>query len=94
MVVMTMEIDAVAFTMMELMEMDSLLRIPPPDTFRRLGVGGFSWDGCWCGSLSFLRRLLVNILVEVGLTHHGTVGGTVGTHVTKVVICYRLNLVR
>ena len=45
MVVMMMEIDAVAFTMMELMEMDSLLRIPPSDTFRRLGFGGISWDG-------------------------------------------------
>ena len=51
MMVMAMEIDDVAFTMMELMEMDSLLRIPPPDTFRRLGFGGFSWDGCWYGSL-------------------------------------------
>ena len=42
---MMMEIDAKAFTVMELMEMDSLLRIPPPDTFRRLGFGRFSWLG-------------------------------------------------
>ena len=66
-----MEIDAAAFTMMELMEMDSLLRIPPPDTFRRLGYGGFSWDGCWYGSLLCLlgvlllsQRFLVNIVLN------------------------------
>ena len=80
-----MEIDAAAFTVMELMEMDSLLRIPPPDTFWRLGFGGFSWDGCWSGSPFFLQRLLVNIVVELGLMRHGMVGGTVGTHRTVVV---------
>ena len=42
---MAMMIDAEAFTVMELMEMDSLLRIPPLDTFRRLGFGEFSWSG-------------------------------------------------
>ena len=36
-----MEIDVVAFTMMEFMEMDSLLQIPPPDTFWRLGLVDF-----------------------------------------------------
>lgn len=35
--------------MIELMEMDSLLQIPPPDTFRRLGFGGFSWSGFLLG---------------------------------------------
>ena len=46
-----MEIDAAAFTMMELMDMDSLLQIPPPDTFWRLGFGGFSWSGVSWGVL-------------------------------------------
>ena len=44
-------IDAEAFTMMELIEMDALLQIPPPDTFRRLGFGGFSWSGVSWGVL-------------------------------------------
>ena len=94
MAVMMMEIDALAFTMMELMEMDSLMRILPLNTFRRLGFGGFSWNGFWSRLSSLLQRLQVNILVKAGQTHHGTVGGTVGTHRTMVVMCYRLNLVR
>ena len=49
-----MEIDEAAFTMVELMEMDSLLQILPPDTFRRLGFGGFSWSGVSWGVLSCL----------------------------------------
>ena len=66
----TMEIDAAAFTMMELMEMDSLLQIPPPDTFRRLGFGEFSWSGvswgvllCFLVALVFSLRFLVNIVL-------------------------------
>ena len=47
MMVMAVMIDAKAFAMIELMEMDSLLRIPPPDTFRRLGFGEFLWSGSW-----------------------------------------------
>ena len=42
MAVMMMDIDSEAFTMMVLMEMDSLMRIPPPDAFWRLGFGGVS----------------------------------------------------
>ena len=41
------EIDAEAFMVMKLMEMDSLQRIPPPDTFRRLGFGEILWYGGW-----------------------------------------------
>ena len=44
------------------------------------------WLLVWLSSL--LHRLRVNILVKAGQTHHGTVGGTVGTHRTMVVICY------
>ena len=35
----------------ELMEMDYLLQIPPPDTFRRLGFGESSWSSVWSSSL-------------------------------------------
>ena len=83
------------------MEMDPLLWIPPPDTFWRLGFGGFLWDGCWYGSILCLlgvsllsQRLLINIVAVVGLTHPGTVTGTVGSHRTEVVKWYRLKLVR
>ena len=64
-----MEIDAAAFTMMELVEMDSLLQIPPPDTFRRLGFGGFLWSSvswgillCLVVALLFSPWFLVNIV--------------------------------
>ena len=40
---MVMEIDAEAFTVTELMEMDARLRQPPPDAFQRLGLGTVSW---------------------------------------------------
>ena len=67
-----MMINVEAFMIMELMEMDSLLRIPPPDTFRRLGFGGFSWLGVslvslcvsWRPSL-FSPQFLVNIVTSL-----------------------------
>ena len=71
--------------MMELMKMDSLLQIPPPNTFRRLGVGGFLWLGVF--GLSPLRSggSPFNMLARMGFTHPGTVTGTVGSHRTMVV---------
>ena len=51
MMVMAVMIDAQAFTMMELMEIDSHLRIPPPDTFWRLGFGEFLWSSGWSSLL-------------------------------------------
>jgi hypothetical protein len=66
-----MEIDAAAFTMMELMELDSLSRMPPLDTFRRRRFGGFSWSGvCWgvllcmVVALLFSPWFLVNIVLK------------------------------
>ena len=48
------EIDAEAFTMMQSMEMDCQLQIPPPDTFRRLGFGGVS---CLAAVLALLSQI-------------------------------------
>ena len=94
MMVMVMMINAEAFTMMELMEMDSLLRIPPPDTFRRLGFGGFLWLGVSGISLLQIWWFPFNMLARKGFTHPGTVTGMVGSHRTMVVKWYRLNVVR
>ena len=54
MIMVVTKIDAKAFTMMEMIEMDACLRIPPTDTFQRLGFGEISWSGDWSTLSSIL----------------------------------------
>ena len=80
---MVMEIDTEAFTMMVLMEMDSLLQIPPSDAFRRLGFSGVSSRAAALCLFWEIQGHGVNILEEAVPTSHGMVAGMVGRHHTS-----------